>query len=99
MEMSVEQEGPVSRMTVVGELTIYAAAECKSQILDAVERGESVEVVAEGITELDTAGVQLLLLAKRMAVKAGKSFRVVSPSAVVEDVLRTLALSHTLESV
>jgi ABC-type transporter Mla MlaB component len=44
----------------------------KAQLLDALVRADALELNLGEVTELDTAGVQLLILAKREAALAGK---------------------------
>ncbi|HEY0817886.1 MAG TPA: STAS domain-containing protein [Rhizobacter sp.] len=81
-----------SSLRVDGELSIYRAAELKPLILQAVESSPVLEIDLSGVTEFDTAGVQLLLLAKRCATERGHELRLVRHSAVVVDVLQLLDL-------
>jgi anti-sigma B factor antagonist len=76
-----------------GELSIYRAAELKPVILQAVESSPLLEIDLSGVTEFDTAGVQLLLLAKRCAHERGHELRLVRHSAAVVDVLQLLDLA------
>ena len=75
-----------------GDLTIYRAAELKQALLEAVDRLGSLEVDLSGVTELDTAGVQLLLLAKRAAGEKNKQFRLMGHSPAVVEVFELLRL-------
>lgn len=79
-----------------GELTIYRAAELKPVLLDALHGASAPAFDLSGVTEIDTAGVQLLLLAQREAAAAGARLRLVAPSAAVRDALQLLALESLL---
>lgn len=80
-------------MAIEGEFSIYRAAELKPVILQAVEASPVLEIDLSGVAEFDTAGVQLLLLAKRVAADKGHELRLVRHSAAVVDVLQLLDLA------
>lgn len=75
-----------------GELSIYRAAELKETLLAAVRDHAAVEIDLSGVTEFDTAGVQLLLLAKREALAAQRTLTLTRHSPVVVEVLELLDL-------
>lgn len=56
-------------ISLSGELTIYTAAEIKATLAAAMESADSLEIDLFGVTEIDTAGLQLLLMTKRAADK------------------------------
>ncbi|MFM2065337.1 MAG: hypothetical protein RLZZ584_246 [Pseudomonadota bacterium] len=67
---------------IEGEMTIYRAIELKQALL-----GEPApaQVDLAGVTEIDTTGLQLLLLAKRTARADGRELRLCGHSpAVIE---------------
>lgn len=68
-------------------MTIYHAAELKAPLLDSIARCREMEINLSEVVEMDTAGFQLLLLAKREAVRAGKSLRLVAHSPATLEVL------------
>lgn len=80
-------------LRIDGEFSIYRAAELKPVLLQAVESSLVLEIDLSGVAEFDTAGVQLLLLAKRVAADKGHELRLVHHSAVVVDVLQLLDLA------
>ena len=70
-------------LRVQGEMTIYRAAELAQTCL-----GEpATQIDLSEVTEIDTAGLQLLLVMNRVAVAAGRRLHVVNPSSCVRDVL------------
>ena len=76
---------PVLRLE--GELTIFRASELKPVIL---AEPPVREIDLSGVTEFDTAGLQLLMLAKRQAVATGRDLRLVGHSPAVMEVFDLL---------
>jgi anti-sigma B factor antagonist len=82
-----------SRAVVDGSMTIYEAAIDKPVLLDAVAKASETVIDLSSVREMDTAGLQLLILAKREALKAGKVLRLWGRSAVCLDVLERYNLA------
>jgi anti-sigma B factor antagonist len=76
----------VVTLDVVGELTIQTAAEQKVRLLAALEPADRLRLDLQAVTEVDTAGLQLLLMLRREAVQAGKAVELVGHSQPVLDV-------------
>lgn len=53
------------RLSLSGELTIYSAAEIRATLAAAMDGPSELEVDLSGVSDIDTAGLQLLLLSKR----------------------------------
>ncbi|AMN47966.1 hypothetical protein ACG33_12835 [Steroidobacter denitrificans] len=73
-----------------GEMTIYRAHELLQEFSVAVRgcpAGAGLGADLSRVTEFDTAGLQILLLARRMARADGGYFSVFDPSECVKDVL------------
>ena len=68
-------------LRIEGEMTIYRAEELKQALLEPLQPHTTLEVNLSAVTELDTAGVQLLMLAKRTAQKQEGQLRLVGHSA------------------
>lgn len=79
-----------------GELTIYTAAEQHGQLMSALEAGQVVLLDMSAVNEVDTAGLQLLILARREAARRGIELRVGGCSDVVMDALETVQLVSLL---
>jgi len=78
-----------------GELTIYRAAElCESlkTVLAGLDDGADLEIDLSGVTEMDSAGVQLLMAVHKSTRASNHGLRLVNPSAAVEEVFETLQL-------
>lgn len=74
-------------LRVQGEMTIYRAAELAPACLGRLGEKPTTQVDLSEVTEIDTAGLQLLLMMNRIAVAAGAPLRIVNPSSCVRDVL------------
>jgi anti-sigma B factor antagonist len=82
-----------SRAVVEGSMTIYEAAADKPVLLDGLAKAKETEIDLSSVREMDTAGLQLLILAKREAVNAGKVLRLSGHSAASLDVLERYNLA------
>lgn len=85
-------DGAISRLALDGELTIYRAAELKPALLEALRRSSVLELDLAGVTELDTAGLQLLMLAKQTAAVERRQLRLVQHSPAVLEIFEMLDL-------
>lgn len=70
-----------------GELNIYTALEMKARLLEVLGRDAEPCLDLSGITEVDTAGLQLLILAHREAERQGKGLRCLEASPAVLEIL------------
>src|SRR5690242_9682128 len=95
--MDVDQKLSMNELRVDGEMTIYRAAEV-AQALFAAVRAEAGDVRLDmsDVSELDTAGLQLLLMARRLVAANGHRLDVAQPSECVAEVLTlcNVALIH-----
>jgi anti-anti-sigma factor len=77
----------VGRLALEADLTIYNAIEAKRQLLDAVRSRKTLELDLSRVGEMDTAGFQLLVLAKREVQRLGRTLRIVAHSPAVLEVI------------
>jgi anti-sigma B factor antagonist len=82
-----------------GELTIQTAAQECPRLLAAVEKGVVVRVGLAGVTEIDTAGVQVLLAVRRSAERVGGGAEFRDASDVVGEALAVVHLDEQLRPV
>jgi anti-sigma B factor antagonist len=80
-------------LNIEGEMTIYVATELRQRIVAALQGTETVELDLSAVGEIDTAGVQLLIAAKREAAAKGRKFHILAHSPAVREVLDLLGLS------
>ncbi|OWW21907.1 STAS domain-containing protein [Noviherbaspirillum denitrificans] len=90
MDSAATQKGALLRLE--GEMNIYKAADLKQMLMAALPEGGTLEADLSGVTEMDTAGLQLLMLAKRTAQQRGGDLRLVNHSPAVVDVFELLNL-------
>lgn len=77
----------MQRLQIEGEMTIFTAAQQKDALLAFLESDDELEIDLSQVGELDTAGLQLLILIKRDAAQAGKTLRFALHSHAVLNVL------------
>jgi len=80
-------------LLIGGSFTIFEVAYYKPQLLAALEQAEhELELDLSGVEEIDTAGLQLLLLTRQEALRYGKQCLFSNASAAVQKVLDLLHL-------
>jgi ABC-type transporter Mla MlaB component len=77
-------------------MTIFQVAEQKETLQRALEGNEALEIDLSRVTELDTAGVQLMLVAQGEAAALGRSLQWGGHSHAVLRTLRRLSLESEL---
>lgn len=70
-----------------GELTIYTAQAEKQHLQAFLETGDELELNLSQVAEIDSAGLQVLIVLKQEAARRQKALRYVMHSKVVLDVL------------
>ena len=81
---------------IEGELTIYRAAELAASLkaaLEGVAAGDALDIDLAEVTEMDSAGVQLLMAARRSARDTQRKLRLHGHSPAVREVFDTLRLA------
>jgi anti-anti-sigma factor len=76
-------------LRIEGEMTIYRAAELKQALL---AEPAPLQIDLSGVSEIDTAGVQLLMLAHQSAQARQHELRLVAPSPAVIEVFGLLGV-------
>jgi anti-anti-sigma factor len=88
---------PSQPFRIDGEFTIYRAAELAAALMSALAalpEEATFEVDLSGVTEMDSAGVQLLLAARKSVRDGGRRLRLGADSPAVREVFQTLQLDH-----
>ena len=80
-------------LVLQGELTIYHAESLKAQLLALLQKSGELEVDLHDVTELDSAGIQILMAAKKAAQSRGQHLRLVGHSRPVLEVFELFNLS------
>jgi anti-sigma B factor antagonist len=84
------------RFLIEGEMTIYTAQELKDQLLAQLQQGQALVLDLTRVSELDSAGVQLLVLLRNEAAASNKRFELHACSPAVLDVLTLCQLTGWL---
>ncbi len=80
------------------ELTISHAATARDALFDAVRASTGdVALDLRGVTDIDSAGVQLLLSARRSLAERGDTLHLQAPSACVREALSVFGLGALLQ--
>ncbi|MEQ4617774.1 MAG: STAS domain-containing protein [Corticimicrobacter sp.] len=90
--MHTHPDSTTAHLEIAGELTIFTAQEMKTRLLGFIgaQTGNTVgqiEIDLTDVTDIDTAGLQLMLLAKREAAQAHITLRCTGHSHAVVDLL------------
>lgn len=84
--MHIEKISAGNRLHIVGEMTVSSAAAIRDEILAALPASgaDEVEVDLSGVSEIDTAGLQIMLQLKR---RCGTRLRLINHSPAVLQIL------------
>jgi anti-anti-sigma factor len=80
---------------VSGEMTIYAAAPLKEDLFAAMAvQPHACRLDLSNVTELDTCGLQMLLMVKRACASSNAHFSVLQASSAVREVVDLLCIDQ-----
>lgn len=91
--MQYQFENTEHGVALSGELTIYTAGEIKQRFSEILEKRSDLEVNLANVAEIDTAGLQMMLLLKR---KAGANVCFVLHSTAVSSLINLANLGSAL---
>ena len=77
---------------IEGEMTIYNAAELKEELMPLITDERELEIDLADITEIDSAGLQVLMLAKKERSQQGQALTLTNHSPSVLDVFELMDL-------
>lgn len=99
MEITTREgvDGSATVLCIAGAMTIYEAAQARDRLLAALPGGTAVVVDLSGVAEIDTAGIQLLVMLAREARRRGCALRFAPRSEAVNDAFERLDLSRYME--
>lgn len=80
-------------MILEGDISIYNAATLKDSLLAAVKRTADLELDLSQVAEFDSAGLQVLYLAKREASQMNHNLRIIAHSEAVRELLELYNLA------
>ena len=86
MSSTAQNTDDQQRLPIEGELNIYTAAEWKKRLDALLGRGASLELDLGAVQEVDTAGLQLLIMAKKTATAHNQQLLLSNHSQAVLEV-------------
>jgi len=102
-EIGAASQGAPVALQIDGEMTIYRAAELKDVLYGAlhaaVAEARALTLDLSQVTEFDSAGIQLLLVARREAERQGSALHLVATSPAVREVFALTGLAARFEGV
>lgn len=96
MDIVREQAEGRQRLLLQGDCNIYSAGELKSTLLTALREQPALELDLSGITEIDSAGIQVLMAAKNFARAGGQQLQLANHSAPVLELIEIYDLASWL---
>jgi anti-sigma B factor antagonist len=95
--MACEVRNLKRRVCLSGELNIYAAAMLKERVLAALRINLGTSAIdLSRVTEIDTAGLQIILLARRLSMACGNELKLINPSEPAREVLELCGLDKLI---
>ncbi|WP_338521933.1 STAS domain-containing protein [Pseudomonas batumici] len=96
MPIICQADTSTPQLGIEGEMTIYTAAQLYAELAPFLERASALEIDLSQVTEIDGAGLQLLMLAKRETLRTGVALQLRGHSPAVLEVFELCDLAGTL---
>jgi anti-sigma B factor antagonist len=93
MSITIESTATQECITMTGELTIFTVSELWQSLQQPLSSGKEVQIDLLGVSEFDTAGIQLLMVAKQLVQKSSGSLCFLNHSQTVIDGLQLFDLA------
>lgn len=87
-----EEQKRKRKAHIEGEMTIYQAAALKEKISGILDDTRELEICLGNVTVIDTAGIQLLMLAKKERERRGLNLSLTKHSSAVLDAFELMGL-------
>ncbi len=98
MPVEVTRDGKLSSVVIDGEMTICRAGALKKEIFEGIEWGDAVSFDLSGVSEMDTSGFQLLMMAQKEAALKNCVFSIKAHSAATSAVIELFNVKERFES-
>lgn len=96
MEINLTKGDGVINLDFHGEMTIYDAQQCKNVLLEALRLSEVVNLDLSDVSEIDTAGVQILTSLVQSAKKTNREVFISEPGQAFGAVIHLCNLGSDL---
>jgi anti-anti-sigma factor len=91
--LSFNKDGDTHQIVIEGDMTIYQASELKTQLIDALNQAETLDIDLSHVSKIDSTGIQLLMLAKKHHALNGKPLSFSNHSEAVLDAFEMMGLT------
>jgi anti-anti-sigma factor len=92
MSINTHRQGHRCTLEIEQEMSIYTVAALKEPLLEPLSNSRELALDLSSVSELDTSGVQLLLLLHREAIRRQVALRIVGMSNSVREALSLYGL-------
>ena len=82
------------KISLNGEMTIYTCNEMKIKLMEAVSKDCNVTINVSNVTEMDTAGLQLLILVKNELMQNDFQLMIIGKNESVTGVMNICNMSE-----
>lgn len=88
----INKKDDTATLRVGGEVTIQNASQFRDALKELLGAAQRVEIDFKDVTEMDTAGIQVLLSAQKSCDKMGRNLHISTCSKPVEQVMELYQL-------
>jgi ABC-type transporter Mla MlaB component len=92
MKITTTQKDGKSVIKIEGDLLVSTVADAKPDLVAILEKGDDIFLDLGEIGEVDTGGVQLLLMIRTSAMNRGKRFAALAQSASIRAMLERIGI-------
>jgi anti-sigma B factor antagonist len=93
MPIHTKRRKGVESLQIEGDMTIYTAAALKKELMEHLNEPCEREIDLSEVGKMDSAGIQLLILAKREANRHNTPLRLIGHSQAVLDIFDSYNLA------
>lgn len=97
MRISVAMQKNTLRVRLGESLDIASAADARSRLLQVSQSSDNLELDLSSLSDIDTAGIQILLALRQQRLRQGVRTRMVHPSQPILDAFGLLGLQHVFD--
>jgi anti-sigma B factor antagonist len=93
MPIHTKKKKGVLTLHIESDMTIFTAATLKKELMEYIAHPCECEISLSEVSKIDSAGIQLLILAKREAIRHNTPLRLTDRSQAVLDIMDTYNLA------
>lgn len=87
MARKAKANNEILSFPIEGEMTIFVAQELREAIIPVIAGNNEIEIDLSRVTEVDAAGMQLMVSVKLEAILRGKTLRYIGHSKPIMDMI------------